>query len=217
MPNFFIVQYPEPPILVPNRGKVTIGRADNNTIVLTDPRVSRLHAQIEWREFRKEFVLSDLGSSNGTFLNGNKIPSLEERALHDWDKIRVTSAVLTIRFVEDPDIIKNEFNELRARVHCNVTEILEVKDIINIQQVPVSHVYIKPPVNSDAPDLHIPGGIGQVCHLRRPIEEFLFVKMLRPDLDQKQFRRTFLKERIEIHPAEMRIGRMRGANGAENN
>ncbi|MGB7569751.1 MAG: FHA domain-containing protein [Chitinivibrionales bacterium] len=134
MPDFFIVQYPEPPILVPDRGKVTIGRADNNTIVITDPRVSRLHAQIEWREFRKEFVLSDLGSSNGTYLNGNKIPSLDERALHDWDKIRVTSAVLTMRFVENQDTIKDEFKELRQRIHSNVTEILEVKDILGAQQ-----------------------------------------------------------------------------------
>jgi FHA domain/Domain of unknown function (DUF4388) len=134
MPNFFIVQYPEPPILVPERGKVTVGRADNNTIVITDPRVSRLHAQIEWREFRKEFVLSDLGSSNGTYLNGNKIASLDERPLHDWDKIRVTSAILTMRFVENPDIIKNEFKELRQRIHSNVTEILEVKDILGAQQ-----------------------------------------------------------------------------------
>lgn len=134
MPNFFIVQYPEPPTLVPDRGMVTIGRADSNTIVITDPRVSRLHAKIEWRELRKEFVLSDLGSSNGTFLNGNKIDSLNEYPVHDWDKIRVTSAVLSVRFVEDPAEIKNEFKELRERIHSNMTEIIKLKDIKKLHQ-----------------------------------------------------------------------------------
>jgi hypothetical protein len=129
MVNLFIVRYPEAPVRIPDRGKITIGRAGNNSIVLAEPRVSRLHAQIEWREFLKKYVLVDLGSSNGTFLNNVKIPSLNESPLNDRDKIRIASSVLTIRFADDSAVINNEFIQLRQRIHCQVTEIIDTKDL----------------------------------------------------------------------------------------
>jgi pSer/pThr/pTyr-binding forkhead associated (FHA) protein len=129
MKNLFIVRYPEKPICVPEKGKVTIGRAAENTIVLAEPRVSRLHAQIEWREFMKKYVLVDLGSSNGTFLNSGRVNSLHEMALGDRDKIRVASSVMTVRFADDISVISNEFMEFRQRIHCQVTEIIDLKDV----------------------------------------------------------------------------------------
>jgi pSer/pThr/pTyr-binding forkhead associated (FHA) protein len=132
MNHFYIVRYPDSPVAVPEKGKVTIGRADNNTIVHTEPRVSRLHAQIEWRESLRRFVLLDLGSSNGTYLNNVKLTSLEETALKDGDKIRIASSVLTIRFVKNVSVLKNEFMELRQRVHSQVTEIVSLDEIKNI-------------------------------------------------------------------------------------
>lgn len=50
---------------------ILIGREDDVDIVIDNPSVSRRHAQV-----RKEgtgWVVEDLGSSNGTFLHGNKI------------------------------------------------------------------------------------------------------------------------------------------------
>jgi len=129
MENLFIVRYPEAPVRVPDKGKITIGRADNNTIVIAEPRVSRLHAQIEWREFIKKYVLVDLGSSNGTFLNNAKLTSLNENPLSDRDKIRIASSVLTLRFAENVSVINNEFVQFRQRIHCQVTEIFDTKDL----------------------------------------------------------------------------------------
>ncbi len=131
MENLFIVRYPETPIRVPDKGKVTIGRADKNTIVLMEPRVSRLHAQIEWREFIKKYILVDLGSSNGTYLNNIKLTSLAEAPLKDRDKVRIASSVMTLRFANDASVVNNEFMELRQRVHCQVTEIVNMTEIKN--------------------------------------------------------------------------------------
>jgi len=49
---------------------VTIGRSRDNIIIVDDPRVSRHHVEI--RVIRGNFVLFDLGSSGGTYVNGRR-------------------------------------------------------------------------------------------------------------------------------------------------
>lgn len=48
-----------------------LGRQENNHLVLNDSRVSRQHAQLRYT--RGRFILFDLGSTGGTFVNGIKI------------------------------------------------------------------------------------------------------------------------------------------------
>jgi pSer/pThr/pTyr-binding forkhead associated (FHA) protein len=50
---------------------VTIGRNDDNTIVLASPEVSRYHARVDWTG--TEYVVVDLHSTNGTRLNGEQL------------------------------------------------------------------------------------------------------------------------------------------------
>ena len=52
---------------------LTIGRSASNDLMLPDNRVSRQHALIEQRA--GDAVLTDLGSSNGTFVNGRPVRS----------------------------------------------------------------------------------------------------------------------------------------------
>ncbi len=49
---------------------VNIGRRLDNTLVIDDPRVSRTHAQL--RAIKGRFVLFDLNSTGGTFVNGQR-------------------------------------------------------------------------------------------------------------------------------------------------
>ena len=63
------------------RELTTIGRAIENDIVVTSKRVSREHARIR-REGRK-LLLEDLGSTNGTFLNDERLAAPAE--LRDGD------------------------------------------------------------------------------------------------------------------------------------
>ena len=49
----------------------TIGRDPGNDIILRDPKVSRHHAEVVFE--RGFFVLHDLASANGTFVNGKRI------------------------------------------------------------------------------------------------------------------------------------------------
>ena len=61
---------------------VTIGRHPESLVVLKSPSVSSHHATIKWRD--KGFFVNDLGSSNGTRLNGAEI---EEALLNDGDRV----------------------------------------------------------------------------------------------------------------------------------
>ena len=63
---------------------VTIGRGDNNSIVINSPKISRNHASIEWSGER--FVVRDLKSSNGTFVNGQRVESMPF-VLRDGDEL----------------------------------------------------------------------------------------------------------------------------------
>jgi pSer/pThr/pTyr-binding forkhead associated (FHA) protein len=63
---------------------VTIGRGENNQIVINSPKISRNHARIEWSGER--FTIRDLGSSNGTFINGQRVESMPF-PLKDGDEI----------------------------------------------------------------------------------------------------------------------------------
>lgn len=53
------------------KGPTTVGRAKENDIVILDASLSRMHARVDVNGDR--IVLSDLQSSNGTFVNGDRI------------------------------------------------------------------------------------------------------------------------------------------------
>ena len=73
---------PELVPLTPQR--TTIGRADGNDIRLVDTTVSDLHAVFE--SYGSSFALRDLGSLNGTFVNGERL--VTERRLRGGDEIQ---------------------------------------------------------------------------------------------------------------------------------
>ena len=75
----------------------TLGRAAGNTIVIDDPRISRHHLVVRVHE-DGSYVLSDLGSSNGSFVNGRRV-LLPERLRHG-DEIKVGAT--TFRFNHPP-------------------------------------------------------------------------------------------------------------------
>ncbi len=52
--------------------QISIGRDPDNTIVLDDSLVSRQHARIQ--KIKDAFFIIDLASSNGTFVNGTRVP-----------------------------------------------------------------------------------------------------------------------------------------------
>ncbi len=73
--------------------KTTIGRERDNDIVLADPNISRYHAQIAVEGGK--WILTDLGSSNHTYLNGTTVT--EPTVLHSGDRISLGTSELMLR------------------------------------------------------------------------------------------------------------------------
>ncbi|MBU4484103.1 FHA domain-containing protein [bacterium] len=70
-----------------------IGRSRNNTLVLQDRSVSRKHVVIN--NVEGEYVISDLNSRTGLYVNGKK---LHEATLHEDDVIGIGESLFTFQF-----------------------------------------------------------------------------------------------------------------------
>lgn len=88
--------------LAAHPGAVTIGRESGNVVQLDDNEVSRRHAEI--RRVGDSFVVGDLKSSNGTFLNDRRV---ERAELAGGDRIRVGRSVLVYAATQaDEDAVR---------------------------------------------------------------------------------------------------------------
>jgi pSer/pThr/pTyr-binding forkhead associated (FHA) protein len=77
-----------------DKNEVEIGKATHNHITLTDPTVSNTHAIVIHRDAGYSIV--DLGSRNGTFINGERLGS-QAHTLKHGDKVQLGQTVLTFR------------------------------------------------------------------------------------------------------------------------
>ncbi len=75
-----------------------IGREETCQIRITAPRVSRKHAEIKFDGGKP--AVYDMGSQNGTLVNGMKLASKAHRLLADGDVIDVGGVTMTYRFLK---------------------------------------------------------------------------------------------------------------------
>jgi DNA-binding response OmpR family regulator len=97
---------------------ITIGRALENDIVITSKRVSREHARVRREGWR--VILEDLDSTNGTFLNDERVLAPQE--LHDADRIKIGDVILIFH---DPDITHRDtvFPDLEVNVAAGIVRV----------------------------------------------------------------------------------------------
>ena len=76
-----------------------IGRGSDCDLRVHDNAISRHHCQI--RVHGQEATIADLGSSNGTFVNGTRV--LSQTALHTGDEIQVGPCLYLVDLGDDPD------------------------------------------------------------------------------------------------------------------
>ena len=74
-------------------GEMMVGRSEDNALPIFDVDVSRLHALLRFRPDGTA-SLQDLGSTNGTFCNGERLATGVEVPLHDGDKVQLGPSIL---------------------------------------------------------------------------------------------------------------------------
>ncbi len=99
---------------------VTIGRLPDNNVIIDNPAVSSHHACI----FRdgEDFVVEDLGSTNGTFVNGRRVA---RQALRDGDVLLVGKHTLVFDWKGGqavPDEIKPLLDKLGQTVFLDTAQ-----------------------------------------------------------------------------------------------
>lgn len=113
------------------RSEVTMGRALDADVRINDSQASRLHARI--RTERDEntgevrYRLTDLGSTNGTLLNGKPI---DEAFLEDGDKFVIGDQLIRFEMLDEID---REFQQQihRLLVHDELTGLLTSKSFFS--------------------------------------------------------------------------------------
>ncbi len=74
--------------------KITIGRDSDNDVVVENKLASRHHALIQ--KIKDAYFIRDEESTNGTFVNGSRIPAGKYVKLNAGDKITIGNMTLVI-------------------------------------------------------------------------------------------------------------------------
>src|ERR1043165_2454230 len=113
------------------REQVTMGRALDADIRINDARASRLHARIITQHDpatgETHYHLSDLGSTNGTILNGNRI---EQAVLEDGDKFEIGDQLIRFEMLDEIDVAYQQQIH-RLLVHDDLTGLLTSKSFFS--------------------------------------------------------------------------------------
>jgi pSer/pThr/pTyr-binding forkhead associated (FHA) protein len=75
------------------KDEMVIGRADRCHVVLDDTYVSQMHARIFPRD--GNYMVEDLGSTNGTYLNRRRVTAPTQ--VHRGDQIKIGKTVMEMR------------------------------------------------------------------------------------------------------------------------
>ena len=89
---------------------LSVGREETNQLILEDPFVSRYHIRIERDKKNGFFILRDMNSRNGVYLNGNRV---YKAVLSDNDQIQIGKNTFYFSFERSSDrweLVSRSFN-----------------------------------------------------------------------------------------------------------
>ena len=91
----WILAYSQSPLRLPANGQASLGRGANNDIVLSDASVSMRHAQFQVSP--DALAVTDLGSTNGTFVNGQRLAANVPTRLRVGDALMLGRQQYTVQ------------------------------------------------------------------------------------------------------------------------
>lgn len=132
-------------------GETTIGRQSSNEVHIPSPLVSRQHARIHCDQ--SGCLLEDLGSSNGTVLNGVPLEAEVRSPLKDGDVIEIGPFHMTIELVkgEEPEAVEAPEPEAELPVEDELTERYDEPGESIVEQAPPPAEEPEPPARKEQP------------------------------------------------------------------
>jgi transcriptional regulator with GAF, ATPase, and Fis domain len=144
--------------------ETTIGREASNGIAVSDPSVSRRHFVLRRQEGK--FELRDLGSRNGTLVNGDTV---QEQWLKHGDEISAGDSSFLF-LVEDEEVLpaqgRVEFEDAQRTAE---TTVIHPKDVVYLQ--PDRLLRELPPTSRVAANLNALLKISRIVHAIRDLDE----------------------------------------------
>lgn len=102
MPSILVVSGPSEGLYFPlGKRSTVVGRDEGCNLQLLDDRVSRKHIQFRYDDGRNVYVVLDMKSANGLYINGRKIET--ECDLKDNDEVQVGNSKIMFMNAEFPD------------------------------------------------------------------------------------------------------------------
>jgi pSer/pThr/pTyr-binding forkhead associated (FHA) protein len=121
---------------------ITIGRAHTNDIPLVSVKVSREHARIEW--VNEQWWLVDNGSTNGTFVNGEKV---ERTRLTFADRIGIGEFTISLA----PSISDQETQKTMINASTMIMQSTQIMDsTIRIADPEATRLFTSPKIGEEA-------------------------------------------------------------------
>ena len=117
---------PNGPLMLPPGRSFVIGRGIDCDIRIEGKSISRKHARLEWKA--GAFVLVDLGSANGTTVNGKRI---QEQPLVDQDRIGFGFGddEIVYRMVDGTEALRGSAKEIMDKATRGLTERYEAMSL----------------------------------------------------------------------------------------
>lgn len=193
--------------------RLTVGRNVDNDIQLLDPEVSKSHFVIE--RLGRDFVLRDLGSANGTYINGMTV---ERTVLHDGDVVLVGHTSMRVEIAQDESLgddallpFDDVFTEARSIGDSERTMVTIVQGAGESSDA--THMFVLP-MENDFPPAAL---VADVKTLQRDYERlrvaFDLARAVGLETDLKALGETLLDRILDVLPADSAVIMLRGSTG----
>ena len=113
-------------------GSYSLGRANENDLILNDSQVSRKHARIVFNPGNGVFIIEDLQSVNGVYVNKKRIQEKED--LKNGDTIRLGDTTIEVKGPLEPATKEEETKDIGVGALYDETKMIQPPSVVALEK-----------------------------------------------------------------------------------